>query len=220
MTKDIRYSELVFLQSLPAPGGNFNHQDPKILEATGLNQMMFVEMILMMLEELYVRMDDPTAELLVGKLRGEVGGVPPGNVPMSDWNNPRNVLERLFAGNKLNYLRVTYRGLRRIAELRELLARDRIMEPFGVLAQHAIFSKGPSGRAEARCRIPTCPWDAQPLISAVYPWAGRNRPGTVDSFGSGPPRAWGVSVDAPSNQKLPYRRCCGAFATESRPIGR
>ena len=82
----------------------------------------------------------PSAQMLVGKLRGEVSfRVAPPNFPEWQWDNPRYALEQLFIGNNLQRLSITYRGLRRIEELRERLARDRIMEPFGVLLSMQYF---------------------------------------------------------------------------------
>jgi diguanylate cyclase (GGDEF)-like protein len=140
MADDIRYSEMRFLQSLPSGMSEvFNHQDPRQWESVGLNPTVFIELVLTMIEELYVRLDDQNAQLLVGKLRGEVSGLTPTRLLRTDWENPRAALENLFLGNNLQRLRLTYRGLRRIEELREALARDRIMEPFGVLLSMQYF---------------------------------------------------------------------------------
>ncbi len=141
MADDIRYSELRFLQSLPSGTSDvFNHQDSGWTELLGLNPRIFIEMVTTLIEELYVRLDDQNSHLLVGRLRGEVGGkFRPSGIHEHEWENPRDALEHLFLGNRLQRLRVTYRGLRRIEELREFLARDRIMEPFGVLLSIQYF---------------------------------------------------------------------------------
>ena len=137
---DIRYSELLFLQSLTTGRSDyFNHQDPKKAEAVGLDPITFIELVVTMLEELYVRLDDPNGQLLVGKLRGEVGGGVPPSMIKSQWDNPRDALEKLYWSPNLQRLRLTYRGLRRIDELREVLARDRILEPFGILLSMQYF---------------------------------------------------------------------------------
>jgi len=142
MVDDIRYAELRFLQSLPkGPTEVFNHQDPRKAEASGLNPTMFMEMVVTMMEEAYVRIADQNAQLLVGKLRGEVSMRLVPSMLQSQWDNPREALERLFLGNNLHSLGLTYRGLRRIDELREVLARDRILEPFGVLLSMQYFRK-------------------------------------------------------------------------------
>jgi diguanylate cyclase (GGDEF)-like protein len=56
-----------------------------------------------------------------------------------EWANPRDALQNKLIGGQSYRLRVTYRGLRRIEELRELLKRDRILEPFGVLLDMRYF---------------------------------------------------------------------------------
>ena len=98
-----------------------------------------MEMVITMIEEMYVRLDDQNSQLLMGKLRGEVTGGVPTSLLKSQWENPRTAIENLFIGGSLQRLRLTYRGLRRIEELREVLARERIMEPFGVLLSMQYF---------------------------------------------------------------------------------
>jgi len=140
MVNDVRYAELQFLQLLPRSSADaFNHNDQKKREATGLDATMYIDLLVTMIEELNVHLEDYKAQLLVGKLRGEVGGPVPTNVIKSDWDSPRRALTDLFIGNSLQRLRLTYRGLRRIDELREALAQDRIMEPFGVLLSMQYF---------------------------------------------------------------------------------
>jgi diguanylate cyclase (GGDEF)-like protein len=142
MVDDARYAELLFLQSLPKGTSEaFNHTDPRKAEATGLNPTMFIEMVLTMAEEMYIAFDDQKPQLLVAKLRGESTMGVPGSMIKYDWENPREALARLFIGNSLQRLRLTYRGLRRINELREVLARDQILEPFGVLTSMQYFRK-------------------------------------------------------------------------------
>src|SRR5438552_325717 len=140
MADDIRYSELRFLQSLPSGTSEvFNHQDGGRWESVGLHPTIFMEMVITMIEEMYVRLDDQNSQLLVGKLRGEVTGGVPSSLLKTQWENPRAAIEYFFIGGNLQRLRLTYRGLRRIEELREVLARERIMEPFGVLLSMQYF---------------------------------------------------------------------------------
>lgn len=142
MVDDIRYGELRFLQSLPKGTSEvFNHQDIRKAEASGLNPSMFIQMVLTMIEEMYVRIEDQNAQLLVGKLRGEVSVRTLPNIQQYEWDNPREALAGLFRANNLHSLGLTYRGLRRIDELREMLARDRILEPFGVLLSMQYFRR-------------------------------------------------------------------------------
>ncbi len=141
MADDIRYSELRFLQSLPKGTSEvFNHQDQRLCQTLGLHPTIFLEMVITMVEELYIRLEDQDSQLLLARLRGEVGiWARPSSIPEYQWINPRDALEHLFIAGKLQRLRLTYRGLRRIEELREVLARDRIMEPFGVLLSMQYF---------------------------------------------------------------------------------
>jgi len=77
--------------------------------------------------------------MLVARLRGEADGPCPGNMQSYHWNHPREELVGMFDTNACQRLRLTYRGLRRIEELREILARDRILDPFGVLLSMQYF---------------------------------------------------------------------------------
>jgi len=94
---------------------------------------MYLEMVVTLIEELYVHLDDSAGRLLVGKLRGEVSTSLPSSMTQHNWDNPREALANLFVSSRLQCLRLTYRGLRRIEELRDILKRDRVLEPFGVL---------------------------------------------------------------------------------------
>lgn len=134
MADDIRYAELLFLRSLPkATAAMFNHMDTRQAQLVGLSQNMYLEMVVTLIEELYVRPDDHDLQMLVGKLRGETSLNIPMSIPKHNWDNPREALQNIFLGQQSRSLRLTYRGLRRIEELRDLLRRDRILEPFGVL---------------------------------------------------------------------------------------
>jgi 5-methylcytosine-specific restriction enzyme A len=56
-----------------------------------------------------------------------------------EWMNPRLAIrDRIFGSQFLFQLRTTYRGMCRLEELRELLKRDRIFDPFGVLLDNRI----------------------------------------------------------------------------------
>jgi predicted signal transduction protein with EAL and GGDEF domain len=73
--------------------------------------------------------------LLISRLRGELSPDQPcpGNLHPYQWENPRETIHDLLTHGCCYKLVVTYRGLRRIEELREELRRDRILERFGVL---------------------------------------------------------------------------------------
>jgi len=90
-----------------------------------------------------VKFDRDELQLLVGRLRGEVflKDRPYATMAEHEWNNPRTALFNLFLGTQLQRLSITYRGLRRIEELRDLLKRDRILEDFGVLLSIRYFRR-------------------------------------------------------------------------------
>src|SRR5882724_8170161 len=99
MPDDIRYSELRFLQSLPSGTSEiFNHHDPKNWETLGLNPTIFIELVLTMIEEMYVAIDNQAAQWLVGKLRGENTMPPPSSMGKYQWDNPRETLTTFFIG--------------------------------------------------------------------------------------------------------------------------
>ena len=76
MADDIRYSELRFLESLSSgTGSGFNHQDQKWLEVLDLSQRLFIEMVVALIEDLYVKLDEQDSDLLVSRLRREVGRI-------------------------------------------------------------------------------------------------------------------------------------------------
>jgi len=139
---DIRYSELLFLQTIAKnPFIPFSGHDQAKAKAVGLSTEMYVDMAATLLEELYVRFRTDSAQLLVSHLRGELplGHAAPGGTGVYDWLNPREGIRTLLTGQILQDLRITYRGLRRIEELRDLLRRDRILKPFGVLLDLRYF---------------------------------------------------------------------------------
>lgn len=135
---DVRYSEFVFLRAIASgvPEFEFFHAaNTAQTKAVGLGGAMYVDMAATLLEDLYLRFDDQMIQLIVARLRNEVDlhHSPPNGINKFQWNNPRKAIRDLLATQNLQSLRITYRGLRRIEELRELLTRDRIFEPFGVL---------------------------------------------------------------------------------------
>lgn len=131
---DIRYSEFVFLQKLATSAREFEYFNASDnfpqAKAVGLDSTMYVDMAITLLEDLSIRFDDGEHQKLVAQLRGEVfQSLLPANSPLY----PRDEIERRLRFGSGLRLRITYRGRRRIEELRELLRRDRILEPFGVL---------------------------------------------------------------------------------------
>jgi diguanylate cyclase (GGDEF)-like protein len=146
--KDIRYSELVFLREIGK--GDFEYfttMNKKQLEAVGLqNQAIYyIEMAVTLLEDLYVCFQDSERQLFVARLRGELGprfnNVPSRAFPDYYWDNPREGLENILNGlhGGIPRLRITYRGLRRIEELRDILRYERVLEPCGILLSMQYF---------------------------------------------------------------------------------
>ncbi len=161
---DPRYSELLFLRQLANESSQFfQDQDGSRARAIGLSPNMYVDMAATLVEDLYARFDREDVQLIVARLRGEV---PPTFKPdyfhAHEWNNPRETLQNVLAGihrQGLQRLRVTYRGLRRIEELRDLLRRDRVLEPFGILLDMRYFVRD---LEEALARPPDVP------VSVIY----------------------------------------------------
>jgi diguanylate cyclase (GGDEF)-like protein len=131
---DVRYSELLFLQAV-ASGKlvHFDTCDRIHQQAIGLSGHLYVEMAVAALEDFSIRIDNPVAQQLVGRLRREIDGSCPPDFIAYHWKNPRYGLEAMLNGQNLQRLRITFRGLQRIEELRDLLRRDRILEQFGIL---------------------------------------------------------------------------------------
>jgi diguanylate cyclase (GGDEF)-like protein len=139
---DIRYSELLFLQALANRSIEyFNYQDERQKKIFANIPTLFWELPITIAEDSYIRFEDVNNHILMGRLRGEIDYH--SNLrkyfPPPDWDNPRATLENIFSGQMLQKIRITYRGLRRIEELRDLLRRDRILEPFGVLLSMQYF---------------------------------------------------------------------------------
>jgi diguanylate cyclase (GGDEF)-like protein len=159
---DIRYSELLFLRAIAKdPTNPFWGHDLAKAKAVGLDTGMYVDMAVTLLEELYIRFQASTTQLIVARLRGDLAPnhPPPGGVHGYQWANPREALHELFTGASAHGLCITYRGLHRIEELRDLLRRDRILEPFGVLLDIRYFLPD---LQEALLRSPDVP------VSVIY----------------------------------------------------
>jgi diguanylate cyclase (GGDEF)-like protein len=81
--------------------------------------------------------------LIVARLRGELAQHHPCPFHFQDyhWTNPRSGLNSILTSQSLESLSITYRGLRRIEELRDLLRHERILEDFGVLLSIRYFRR-------------------------------------------------------------------------------
>lgn len=142
--EDIRYSELQFLQGVANRSiEHFNYQDEKQKKIFANIPVAFHELPITLAEDFYIRFEDWNCQLLMARLRGEIH--PQSNLrahfPQHQWENPRDAIENILISQALQRIRITYRGLRRIEELRDLLRRDRILEPFGVLLSMQYFHR-------------------------------------------------------------------------------
>ncbi len=142
MKDDVRYAEFLFLRMLAQNRLEyFVPHDQRLQTALGLNHGMCIEMALTLIEDSYARIDGEL-QLLVGRLRREIYRTEaPSRTAQVDWDNPREALARALSSQFVQRVRITYRGLRRIEELRDLLKRDRILEDFGVLLSVRYFRK-------------------------------------------------------------------------------
>lgn len=160
MKNDVRYAEFKFLSEwAKRPLEYFNPLDAKQKEATGIqDQVHYIEMIVSLIEDLCITFDAIELQALVGRLRREyfVAAKPTQSMTDYQWNNPRATLTSLFAGNPFQRLRVTYRGLRRIEELRDLLKHDRVLEPFGELLDIRYFVPDFADGLQRDSNIPVC----------------------------------------------------------------
>jgi len=145
---DVRYSELKFLQMLASDATDLKtFYDPRgeRSRSVGLSPSMYVDLAATLVEDGYVRFREQHMQLLVARLRGELspGHGAPSPFQPYQWSNPRAALHEELGGARghVYELELTYRGLRRIEELREILKRDRILEPFGVLLSMQYFSR-------------------------------------------------------------------------------
>src|SRR5262249_27045361 len=134
----IRYSELRFLLELSkSPAQDFYDHGGDRSKALGLSPRMYAEMAAALVEDLYVSFDRDDIQLIVAKLRRELSSdlKAPGLFQDYQWKSPRQTIQDMLSGlgPGVQRLRLTYRGLRRIEELRDLLRHDRILEHFGIL---------------------------------------------------------------------------------------
>jgi diguanylate cyclase (GGDEF)-like protein len=146
MKDDIRYSEFLFLSALERRDPKFEYifiNGPEQQNILGLHQLFYMQMVVALAEDGYVAFEQQNCQLLIGRLRGEVALDFPRGLAIHDfdWRNPRNALHNNLIGAQSHQLQVTYRGLCRIEELRDILKRDRILEPFGVLLDMRYFLK-------------------------------------------------------------------------------
>jgi diguanylate cyclase (GGDEF)-like protein len=132
---DVRYAELKVLRAVASRQIEFFRQSDANQMNLGLNGMVYEEMVIYLLEELCLALEDHERQWFVAKLRGELSQGHPGPFGANDWRwmDPRRGLAEVLTSGGQQRLRITYRGLRRIEELRDALRKDRILDDFGVL---------------------------------------------------------------------------------------
>jgi len=146
MRNDVRYSEFLLLCALERGDEKFKFISvslPGQTETLGLHQRYYMQMVLALAEDAYIVFDQQNLQFLIGRLRGEIASdfpIPSG-LHGFEWGNPRDCLENAILGNQALRVEISYRGLRRIEELRDLLKRDRILEPAGVLLDMRYFRR-------------------------------------------------------------------------------
>jgi diguanylate cyclase (GGDEF)-like protein len=88
----------------------------------GISQQLYADMVLTLMEDGHLDTEDPEIKrLLCGYIRRD------------DPAERAGLLNRLRTYQAFLRVNVTYRGLRRVEQLREQLRRDRILESFGIL---------------------------------------------------------------------------------------
>jgi diguanylate cyclase (GGDEF)-like protein len=157
MTNDIRYSELTFLRAIAKEAQPFYSNNDALMKAAGLQGNMFIEMAATLIEDLYIRFHDEEVQLVVGRMRGELGpqyNSAPRQILDYLWDNPRQAVRNLLRGDKgAHTISITYRGLRRIEELRDMLRSERILEEFGVLLDAQYFLRDLKDELERRSDV-------------------------------------------------------------------
>lgn len=88
----------------------------------GISQQLFTDMVLTLMEDGYLDTEDPEIRRLLW-----------GYIRRNDPAERTGLLNRLRTYQAFLRVSATYRGFRRIEQLREQLRRDRILESFGIL---------------------------------------------------------------------------------------
>jgi len=146
MKDTINYSEFLFLSAIARRDSNF----------LGVEQLIYLEMVIATAEDNHIVFERHDLQLFIGRLRGEIAlDYPhPTVIHHLEWANPRAALRDKLIGNAIFQTRITFRGLCRLEALRELLKRERILEPFGALLDMRYF---PRDLAAAIQRPPEIP---------------------------------------------------------------
>lgn len=140
---DVRYSELLFLQSFGGDIQSLHFRDSGFADTLRLSRPLYADLVITLLEDLCIKFENASDQMLVARLRQEAfSHVGPRVSGPPQWNDVRQELETfLLNGRSHHVLRITYRGLRRIEELREILRHERILEPMGILLDMRYFER-------------------------------------------------------------------------------
>lgn len=113
-------------------------------------------MVVYLLEELCITFEEDELGRLLARLRGEASAPHESStsLPYWYWNRPREGLVFSLCDSALHRIRITYRGLRRIDELQDLLRRDRVLEDFGVLVSIRYFNRDVEHALERSSDVP------------------------------------------------------------------
>jgi diguanylate cyclase (GGDEF)-like protein len=117
---------------------------PSIIDSLNsfkISPVFFLGMVETLLEDMYLSFDHYPHQELVWRLRREHVAERPDEIPVQDWIKPRTGIRNVLQAKTMYGLRITYRGVRRIEELRDLLKRDRILDDFGVLLSMRYFDR-------------------------------------------------------------------------------
>ena len=142
---DIRYSEFLFLRAVAQ--GDIQWINPVAIRPQILEPIqkgcrgLYDQMAVAALESLHVRLDNEKLARLVLRLRGEASETSNMRTAFNhwEWSDPRKTLQLALHSSASERVLITYQGLQRIEELRDLLKRDRILEGFGVLLDKRYF---------------------------------------------------------------------------------
>jgi diguanylate cyclase (GGDEF)-like protein len=139
---DVRYSELLFLQTFHGSSVGWSPSDKAHAETLRLSDVLFLDLVVLLLEEQCIELENITDQMLVARLRHEaVNLLGPSGSGSPNWRNLRQQLREQLLQRSSHAVRITYRGLRRIEELREILRHERILEPFGILLDIRYFDR-------------------------------------------------------------------------------
>lgn len=142
--EDVRYIEFQFLQALANRSIQyFNSQDANQRKIYGKLPASYSDMLVTLVEDGYVKFHQQDLQFLAARLRNEipVSSNVRARFNQHQWENPRDGIEHMLVSSTLQEIQITFRGLRRTEELRDLLKNERILDDFGVLTSMRYFRR-------------------------------------------------------------------------------